>query len=121
MEDNHINQKVACKVLRQLNVQVQVAQNGLEALEMVAGNPSGFDVVLMDMLMPEMNGLESTRAIRDRRIGLPILAMTANAGERDRKACREAGMTGFISKPVLKNTLVHALLSVMRGEQVWLD
>lgn len=75
----------------------------------------------MDMLMPEMNGVDSTRAIRERGIHVPIVAMTANASEKDREQCREAGMTGFISKPVLKNTLARALTCALNAEPVWLD
>jgi len=119
VEDNHINQKVACKVLKLLQAECEVANNGREAVEAVAGRPGAFDVVLMDMLMPEMGGVDATREIRRRGSAVPILAMTANASAKDREACREVGMNGFISKPVLKGTLNSAILALLNGDAVW--
>jgi CheY-like chemotaxis protein len=103
VEDNLINQKVGMGMLKRLGHQVVVANNGQEALDQLAAQP--FDVVLMDMQMPVMDGLEATRQRRaDEALqGLPrttIIAITANAMASDQALCRAAGMDGFISKPL---------------------
>lgn len=101
-EDNIVNQKVAKKIIEKFNCRVELAANGLEAVDLVKRLP--FDIIFMDMQMPEMDGLEATRAIRQlqdsEKASLPIIAMTANAMDRDRELCLEAGMNEFISKPV---------------------
>ncbi|GBF98529.1 PAS PAC sensor hybrid histidine kinase [Raphidocelis subcapitata] len=116
-EDNAINQLVARKMLTGLGMTVTVAANGAEAVRAVdesAGQPgAGFAVVLMDLLMPVMGGLEATAAIRAAGHSLPIVAMTANAGDRDRVECEAAGMDGFLPKPVLKDQLANAILAVL--------
>ena len=101
VEDNPINQKLAITLLARWGHSVSVAENGAEALEQVAGQ--AFDVVLMDMMMPVMDGLEATRRIRALPgpvASVPIVAMTANAMESDRQRCLAAGMTDYISKPI---------------------
>jgi CheY-like chemotaxis protein len=132
-EDNLINQTVARKMLSSLGMSVEVAVNGLEALNAVqrcggvtsgggggvtsdtAGAPgdTGFDIILMDMAMPVMGGVEATRAIRAAGHRLPIVAMTANASDKDRDECADSGMDGFLSKPVLREQLARALLAVL--------
>ena len=100
-EDNVINQKVATRILTQMGYRPDVVQNGLEVLS--ALERQKYDVILMDVQMPEMDGLEATRQVRELWTGTRrpwIIAMTANAMESDRQMCFKAGMDGYISKPV---------------------
>jgi signal transduction histidine kinase/CheY-like chemotaxis protein/HPt (histidine-containing phosphotransfer) domain-containing protein len=111
VEDNSVNQKVALLLLERLGYRADVAANGLEAL--AALRRQSYDVVLMDVQMPEMDGLEAARRIRadwpphDRP---RIIAMTANALRGDREVCLEAGMDDYLSKPILMDELRQALL-----------
>jgi signal transduction histidine kinase/ActR/RegA family two-component response regulator/sugar lactone lactonase YvrE len=99
-EDNMVNQRIIVKMLEALGHSVQVAANGREAVE--AARAGGYDAILMDYRMPEMDGLEATRAIR--KTGAcataPIIGLSANVFESDRVACREAGMDAFLGKPL---------------------
>ena len=123
VEDNALNQQVAGEILRDAGFVVDIADNGQRALDMVhaaaaqrpAGQPA-YDVVLMDMQMPIMDGLQATRALRrdSGHDALPILAMTANAMQADRDACRAAGMQDFISKPIEPDVLWQALARWIR-------
>jgi PAS domain S-box-containing protein len=97
-EDNAVNQKVALIHLRKFGFSVDVAENGKEAVQAV--KKGGYDLVLMDIQMPEMDGHEATRTIRKAGFDLPIIAMTANAMKGDREKCLEAGMNDYLSKPV---------------------
>jgi CheY-like chemotaxis protein len=111
VEDNPINQKVASRVLEKAGHTVTLAENGLVALDRVSGRD--FDLVLMDVMMPEMDGLSATVAIREREQGtdrhLPIVALTANAMEGDREKCLEAGMDGYVSKPIQMTSLFEEI------------
>ena len=111
VEDNPVNQQVACAFLEMVKLQVEVAENGLEAVERI--RQEAFDVVLMDMQMPEMDGLTATRLIRamPQHARLPIIAMTAGAMERDMQDCLAAGMNAHVSKPIDPRQLVRTLLA----------
>lgn len=114
-DDNEINQVVACKFLQKLGYQVEVARNGREAVDSIVRTM--YDVVLMDCVMPEMDGYEATREIRRREqqtnAHLPIIALTGNASADDAQQCKQAGMDGIITKPVslpvLRKTLDRLL------------
>ncbi|MES2733191.1 MAG: two-component regulator propeller domain-containing protein, partial [Bacteroidota bacterium] len=107
-EDNLINQKLAVKILHKLGYQPNVALNGVEVMEIL--KHQNYDVILMDMQMPEMDGLEATRLIRQGQLPQPlIIAMTANAMQGDREECLQAGMDDYISKPIRLESLLNAL------------
>ena len=110
VEDNPINQEVAIEILREVNLSIDVANNGAEAIQMVLAN--AYDLVLMDVQMPVMDGLEATQRLRamPQFARLPILAMTANAFDEDRQLCEAAGMNDFVSKPVHVDDLFAAIL-----------
>jgi PAS domain S-box-containing protein len=114
VEDNDVNLQVASELLEMVRIRVITARNGQEAVDRVQREP--FDLVLMDMQMPVLDGLDATRKIRKNfsQQELPILAMTANAMESDRRRCLEAGMNDHIAKPInpriLYNTLIKHLL-----------
>jgi CheY-like chemotaxis protein len=116
VEDNRVNRKVAVRVLGTLGYTAEVATHGADALH--ALRESAFDLVLMDVQMPEMDGLEATRRIRaewpaDEQPH--IIAMTAAAMDEDRERCRQAGMDGFVSKPIQLDELVEMLKQAARA------
>ena len=113
-EDNAVNQKLASRILEQMGYRADVASNGIEAVESVQRQT--YDVILMDVQMPEMDGLNATREIRKlANVTQPhIVAMTANALEGDREMCLAAGMNDYISKPIRVNELVEALMRAKR-------
>jgi two-component system, sensor histidine kinase len=108
-EDDATNRLVVSKMLAEFEVEMQVVTDGLQAVQ--AASETEYDLVLMDVQMPEMDGLAATRSIRDRCLArLPIIALTANAFPEDVKMCREAGMSDFLAKPLRKAALVAAVL-----------
>lgn len=119
-EDNPVNQKIATKILTKLGYQPSLAHNGKEALEMVSNDQ--YDMILMDVQMPEMDGLEATRMIRTCLETQPvIIAMTANVMQGDRDACMQAGMDDYISKPIELKELLSQFekwSTVIRNKQV---
>jgi signal transduction histidine kinase/CheY-like chemotaxis protein/streptogramin lyase len=114
-EDNRINQKLAVKLLENMGHTAVIAENGSQALAVL--EEAAFDLVLMDVQMPGMDGLEATAAIRAKENGdalhIPIVAMTAHAMTGDREHCLQAGMDAYISKPVSRYELQHVIESVM--------
>jgi two-component system sensor histidine kinase/response regulator len=118
VEDNPINQKVACRLLEKDGHIVAVVANGREALDTL--RDAHFDLVLMDVQMPEMDGIEATEAIRADERGserrLPIVALTAQANAEDRDRCLQAGMDGYVTKPVHAPSLFQAMADAL-GER----
>jgi two-component system sensor histidine kinase/response regulator len=113
-EDNAVNVKFALKVLERAGHQVTVAGNGKQAVELWQSTP--FDLILMDIQMPEMDGLEATQEIRrlekDANKHTPIIAMTANAMTGDREMCLNAGMDGYVAKPVKRDVLMAEMARI---------
>ncbi len=121
VEDNEVNQVVILGVLENLGYAAEVACNGREALERLSRLPV-VNLVLMDLQMPEMDGFETTRRIRDPRSGvlrhdLPIVAMTAHALKEDRQRCLDAGMDDYIAKPFMPDEVAAALERQLRAAE----
>jgi len=116
-EDNPTNQEIALAILEGAGIVVEIAKNGKKAVE--ALQKSRFDAVLMDIQMPEMDGYEATKMIRkDPRFkSLPIIAMTAHAMKGDEEKCLEAGMDGYVSKPISQDRLFHTIWKSMEHEK----
>jgi len=116
-EDNAINREVAVELLRGLDLVVETAWDGREVLEKV--RTSDYDLVLMDLQMPEMDGIEATRALRALSVWRtkPIVALSANVFEEDRRACAEAGMNDFIGKPIDPDALYQILAKWLPAEE----
>jgi CheY-like chemotaxis protein len=116
-EDNPTNQQVTRAILEGAEISVTIANNGEEAVEAVRTQP--VDAVLMDIQMPKMNGYEATRRIRELPQGasLPIIAMTAHAMKGDEEKCLEAGMDGYIAKPVNQDRLFHSLWRFLKSRK----
>ncbi|MBF0230426.1 MAG: response regulator [Desulfamplus sp.] len=124
-EDNIMNQKVAVAILGKFGIAVDIANNGREAVEALCRKR--YDLVLMDMQMPELNGIEASRIIRAGRISpdsdilnpdVPIVAMTANAMQEDRQNCFDAGMNGYISKPIEPDELLSVIRKQIMGVEL---
>ena len=118
VEDNELNREIAQEILREYGFRVDTAENGAVAVEKVStAAPGSYDLVLMDVQMPVMDGYTATRKIRalddPARAKLPILAMTANAFDEDRRNALESGMNGFLSKPIVIGDLVQELHKIL--------
>ena len=118
-EDNPVNQKVAAKMLERMGHTVSIAENGAEALG--ALGKQSFDLILMDIQMPEVDGFEATRSIREREIitgeHLPIVAMTAHAMKGDKERCLQAGMDGYLAKPINARQLFETVENLFHDRQ----
>ena len=109
-EDNPANLKLATLVLTKAGFKVDVARNGHEAVAKYTASPDLFDLILMDVQMPEMDGLKATRAIREKGFdNVPIIAMTANAMKGDRENCLDAGMNDYIPKPIRRENVLEVI------------
>ena len=122
VEDNALNMEIATELLEDAGAEITQAENGLQAVNLFRDNqPGTFDVILMDVMMPVMNGLEAAKAIRalDREDAkrIPILAMTANAFDSDIKATREAGMNAHLSKPIRIDEVIETIAYHVRKER----
>nr|WP_304955008.1 response regulator [uncultured Acetatifactor sp.] len=120
VEDNEINQEIARTILEEAGFVVDTAEDGTVAVEKMKENPAGtYDLILMDVQMPIMNGYQATRAIRaledSARAAIPIVAMTANAFDEDRMLALEAGMDGHIAKPIDIAMLMETLREILKG------
>jgi two-component system, sensor histidine kinase and response regulator len=109
-EDNLVNQKLATMMLGKAGYAVEVAGNGIEAIEKYAAAPDEFDLIFMDVQMPEMDGIEATQKIREKGFDkVPIVAMTAHAMKGDRERCIESGMNDYITKPIKRERVFEML------------
>ena len=122
-EDNELNREIALEILGKYGFVTDTAEDGAAAVEKVAASrPGDYDLVLMDIQMPVMDGCEATRRIRTLEepalANIPILAMTANAFDEDRKAAMACGMNGFLSKPIQIEELFQTLQSLFRSGAV---
>jgi PAS domain S-box-containing protein len=119
-EDNPVNQKLAARILEKEGHEVVVVANGRDAVAAVESGAT-FDLVLMDVQMPEMDGIQATRAIRALEAGrgtrIPIVAMTAHAMKGDREQCLEAGMDGYLSKPIKPQDVLETVLRFGAGHE----
>jgi signal transduction histidine kinase/ligand-binding sensor domain-containing protein/DNA-binding response OmpR family regulator len=107
VEDNPINRKLAQRLLTKAGYQVKVVNNGVEAVSIFTSGPGQFDIIFMDVQMPEMDGKEATRVLRSKGFAqIPIIAMTAQAMKGDREKCLEAGMNDYISKPIKREAVI---------------
>ena len=120
MEDNELNSEIAVEILNKYGFLVDTVENRAEAVGKIKNSaPGDYDIVLMDVQMPVMNGYEATRQIRALNnpalSGITIFAMTANAFEEDRKKALECGMDGFLSKPIIIEELISTLHNNLYG------
>jgi signal transduction histidine kinase/DNA-binding response OmpR family regulator/ABC-type amino acid transport substrate-binding protein len=123
-EDVEINREIIISLLEDTGISIDCAQNGLEAVEMIAAAPDKYDVILMDVQMPKMDGLEATRLIRtmtlQRLINLPIIAMTAHVFKSDVEECLKAGMDDHIGKPFEINDVLKKLHKYLHTPGSWM-
>ena len=118
VEDNQLNAEIAAELLKMSGLTVDCAWDGIEAVDCLSSCPDGYyDMVFMDIQMPRMNGYDATRAIRSSTRNyckrVPIVAMTANAFDEDRRNALESGMNGFLSKPIVIDDLVQELRKIL--------
>ena len=112
VEDNKLNQRLMESSLKRFGFTIEVANNGQEAVDMYTANPGQYDLIIMDIMMPVMDGLEATRQIRifeqKTNTKIPIIALTANTFNADRERCLSYGMNEYIAKPLNMDKLTQA-------------
>ncbi|MBQ3862261.1 MAG: response regulator, partial [Clostridia bacterium] len=118
-EDNEMNQMIAVEILKEYGFEIDIANDGEEAVEKMTSSPAGtYDIILMDVQMPRMDGYEASKLIRGlddpKKAGIPIVAVTANAFEEDRKVAMEAGMNGHLAKPYDIGEILRVLTEILR-------
>jgi CheY-like chemotaxis protein len=118
-EDNELNRTIAVAILEEAGFLIDVAKDGVEAVDKMVSAPAGYyDIILMDVQMPRMDGYEAARQIRaledPRKAAIPIVAVTANAFEEDRKIAMEAGMNGHLAKPYDIPAIMETLEKLLR-------
>jgi two-component system, sensor histidine kinase and response regulator len=125
VEDNIVNQQVIRGILKKKHIHTYIAGNGIEALQLLENTGEAFDAILMDLEMPEMDGLEATRRIRSGQLrnnslqqDIPIIAVTAQAMRGDRERCLAMGMNGYLSKPVNPELLYTTLAEILRKKKM---
>lgn len=119
VEDNEVNRMVAVQMLRRGEIDADMAEGGADAIEKLQA--STYDVILMDVQMPQMDGFETARAIRDGAAGdagrrTPIVAMTAYASQDDEDACYSAGMDAYLTKPLNMQQFIETVKAAIAGE-----
>ena len=116
VDDIEVNREIAAELLGKTGAMVEFAEEGRRCVEMISLAPAGYyDLVLMDINMPVMNGLEATKRLRQMGFTLPVIAMTANVGDRDRRAALDAGMDAFVEKPVRVEKLFSEIVKCLGG------
>jgi CheY-like chemotaxis protein len=123
VEDNPLNQKLAKHLLKRGGYRTHLAENGLEAFETFCREPNSFGLILMDIQMPIMDGIEATRKIREKERELqcppiPIVAMTAQALKQDKELCLDVGMNDFITKPINSEALFKTIKKWLNSRQL---
>jgi len=118
-DDIEINQEIIIALLEPTNITIETANNGREAIDVFVSNPNRYDLILMDMQMPEVDGLEATRAIRElgtpKASTIPIIAMTANVFKEDMEKCLKAGMNGHLGKPIVIKDMMSILSQYLKS------
>jgi CheY-like chemotaxis protein len=113
-EDNAINQKVAKTLFKNIGYEVEFAKNGLEVIEMV--KLQQYDIIFMDIMMPEMDGIQATIELRRQKIDIPIIAMTANVAKDEKNNAIASGMNDYITKPVRLDTIKKIFIKLFSEE-----
>jgi len=120
-EDVEINREIVQTILEPTEIEIDCAVNGTEAVRMFRENPDRYDIIFMDLQMPEMNGLEATKRIRNLNVpkarNIPIIAMTANVFKEDIEVCLESGMNAHIGKPIVLGEVIEILRQYLKAPQ----